>query len=233
MRRRPANTIPPIIACLLLVCACTRPAVAPKGLAFQEKADAVRDWENVAGRIADDMVRYGLLPNPANPNVPPGAAASLPYYVKASSTDSLFLHEVRQSLQGEILRRGGAVASSPRSAAVIDLDFSIVPWPPRYRAPDGTGTAAGLAGGAAVLLANQAPLTPAAGFGILAGVGILADIARSMIPNTNTELAWEASITQGDRVVFDVRYPMYINDEDVSLYRPIVGPPAVQVVYRQ
>jgi hypothetical protein len=222
-----------IVVSLLMAPGCTRPAVAPKVPGFQEQADALRDWEMVARKIADDMASYGFLPNPTSP-----VRTYPPYYVRVSNAASPFLHEVRQSLQADILRRGGAVASTPNGAAVIALDYSIVQWSPRNRAPDGTGTAAGLAAGSAVLMANQAPLTPAAGFGILAGVGIAADIARTLIPNTDTELAWEASITQGDRIVFDVRYPMYIHDADVALYAgvtpvpPIVGPPPVQVLYR-
>jgi hypothetical protein len=76
-----------------------------------------------------------------------------------------------------------------------------------------------------VVLGNQAPLTPAAGFGLLAGAGIVADLLRTMTPNTNTEIAWGAAITVGNRVMFEVRYPMYIGDGDTALYIP--PPPRV------
>jgi hypothetical protein len=48
----------------------------------------------------------------------------------------------------------------------------------------------------------------------------------------SSEVAWEASITSGDRVIFDVRYPMYVSTLDTGLYtEPPVGPPAVQLQY--
>src|SRR6185503_5022160 len=114
-------------------------------------------------------------------------------YVNVSIPNSQFLHEVKQSLQGEILRNGGAVVRSPVGAAVIDLDVNVVQWPSRSRIPDGTGTALGLAGGTALVISRHAPLTAAAGFGLLAGAGILTDVVRALTPDTNTEIAWEAS----------------------------------------
>ena len=208
--------------------ACTRPAVAPKPLAFQQSADALRDWQAVAQQIALDMQRDGFLPDPLRPTA---AAPRQPYYVASTTPPSQFLQEVAQSLKGEILAHGGAVARTPFGAAVIDLDVDVVRWPPRDRVPDGTGTLLGLAGGTAVVLANQAPLTPAAGFGLLAGAGILADVLRTMTPNTNTEIAWGASIAIGNQVVFDVRYPMYIGDGDTDLYVEPSPPQLVQLRY--
>lgn len=208
-----------------LTAGCTRPAVAPKPPAFQQSAEALRDWQTVAKQIALDMQRDGFLPNPAQP----GAAPRPAYYVHTETPNSQFLQEVAQSLQAEILAHGGAVARSPFGAAELDLDVDVVHWPRGVRVPDGAGTVAGLAGGTAVVLGNQAPLTPAAGFGLLAGAGILADLLRSMTPNTNTEIAWGARITSGNRVVFDVRYPMYIGDGDTELYlgRPAIPPAQV------
>ena len=204
--------------------ACTRPAVAPKPLAFQQSADALRDWQAVAKQIALDMQRDGFLPGRLQSSA---AAPRQPYYIHVATARSQFLHEVAQSLKGEVLAHGGAVARTPFGAAEIDLDVDVVRWPPRDRVPDGTGTLTGLASGAAVVLANQSPLTPAAGFGLLAGAGILADVLRTMTPNTDTEIAWGAAITIGNQVVFDVRYPMYVADGDTDLY---VGPPPPQVV---
>ncbi|HVC63001.1 MAG TPA: hypothetical protein VND19_21890 [Acetobacteraceae bacterium] len=213
---------------------CTRPAVALKPPAFQQSADALRDWQAVAQQIALDMMYDGLLPDPASPNPAAASGWRTPFYVKIVTPRSQFLYEVAQSLEAEILRHGGAVVQSPVGAAEIDLDVDVVQWPPRDRLPDGTFTAAGFASGGAVVMANEAPLTPAAGFGVLAGAGILADLLRTMTPDTNTEIAWGASIAEGNRIVFAVRYPMYIADADVSLYTgsvPPAGPPLVQLRY--
>ena len=214
------------IAIASLLAGCSRPAVAPKPPAFQQSAEALRDWQAVAKQIALDMQRDGFLPSPSQPASVPRP----PYYVRVARSDSQFLREVAESLNAEILSHGGAVSSVPGAGAELDLDVDVVRWSPRDAAPDGTGTIAGLAGGTAVLLANQPPLPPAAGFGILAGAGILADILRTMTPNTNTEIAWGASIRSGNRIVFDVRYPMYIADADKPMYVPDPPPPPVQVV---
>lgn len=205
---------------------CTRPAVALNPPGFQKEAYALRDWEDVAQHIANDMQHDGFLPNPIQPNAPPPRWA---YYVNVTTPHSQFLREVADSLKGDILARGGAVSSTPFNAAEIDLNVDVVRWPARHRAPDGVATAAGLASGTGVLVANADPITPAGAFGVLAGAGIAADLIREMVPNTDTEVAWGASITMGNRVVFDVRYPMYIGDDDVALYHQ-TPPWPVQVV---
>ncbi len=130
-------------------------------------------------------------------------------------------------------QHGGSIAATQPGAAVITLDVDVVHWQPGPRAPDGLGTELGLASGTAVVLANQAPLTPAAGFGLLAGAGVVSDLLRTMTPNTNTEIAWGASIAENNRVVFDVRYPMYIHPGDVDLYVSPRPPQLVQLRYAQ
>jgi hypothetical protein len=148
------------VAFVGLIAGCTRPAVALKPPAFQGSADAVRDWEAVAQQIALDMMHGGLLPDPTNPDSAAASGWRTPFYVNVVTPRSQFLYEVAQSLEAEILRHGGIVVRSPVGAAEIDLDVDVVQWPPRDRLPDGTFTAAGLAGGAAVVMGNQAPLTP-------------------------------------------------------------------------
>lgn len=227
------TSLPILIASLAvagLTGGCTRPAVALNPPGFQKEAYALRDWEDVAQHIANDMQRDGFLPDPAHPGRTPPRWA---YYIAVKTPHSQFLREVADSLKGDILARGGAVSSTPFKAAEIDLDVDVVKWPARHRAPDGVGTAAGLAGGTAVLAANADPITPAAGFGLLAGAGVVSDLLREMVPNTDTEVAWGASITEGNRVVFDVRYPMYVGDDDVALYHrtPLRPAQVVQLRY--
>jgi hypothetical protein len=164
-----------------------RPVVAQKWPGFEEKADAIRDWQVVAHQIAIDMIRRSLLPDPYSRTANAPLAPSRPYYISVAIPSSKFLHEVRQSLQSEILWVGGAVASSEAGAIPIKLDADVVYWP------------------SAVALHDGAPAT---------------------------EVAWEASITWGDRVIFDVRYPMYVSEVDVPHYAAApVGPPPVRLSY--
>jgi len=224
------STLPILFAVLTapgLTSGCTRPAVAPEAPALQKQAWALRDWQDVARQIATDMQRDGFLPSLTRPELPP---PRVPYFIKVRTADSKFLHEVGESLKSEILARGGAVASTAYGAAEIDLDVDVVHWPARHRAPDAIGTEMGLASGTGVLLANAAPLTPAEGFGLLAGAGLVSDLLRTMTPTTDTEIAWGASITMGNRVVFEVRYPMYVGDHDDYLYHQ-EPPQIVQLRY--
>jgi hypothetical protein len=194
---------------------CTEPAVMPKAPAFQDSAVTARDWATVAAEIADEMAARGLLPNPlaAHPAPPPAYA----YYVRVAAPDSRFLHAVARDLQSEILHRGGTVTVSPVGAMVINLDVDVVRWSGEHY-PGGTGTIAGLAAGTGILLANAAPLTPAAGFGIVSGAGIVSDLLAATTPHTNVEAVWQASAILGDRLAFDITRPIYVGAGDAPLY---------------
>jgi len=179
--------VAPALMCCLLMAGCARPAVAIKFSGTQQEANAVHDWQRVARQIADDMVARGLLPDPRQPAAPRTPAEQQPYYVAVATPSPPFLHEVRQSLQGEILDHGGTVAQSPFGAQVIDLNADLVQFP----------SAAGYYDGA-----------------------------------PSTEVSWEASMHRDGRVTFDVRYPMYVSERDVSNYTPPpVGPAPVQLRY--
>lgn len=224
------SSLPLVLAALAaaaLTSGCTRPAVALKPPAFQQEAYAVRDWQHVARHIAMDMERDGFLPDPARPHV---RYAHLPYFVDVVTPRSQFLHEVAASLESAILAHGGQVARTPVGAAVIDLSVDVVRWPSPPPAFEGFGTVAGLASGTGVLVAGAGPITPVGGFGLLAGAGIASDLLRVMSPNTDTEVAWGAKIALGNRIVFDVRYPMYIGHYDTNLYESPPPPPPPQVV---
>lgn len=172
------------LACTTALIGCARPPVELKTPAPQPEADATWDWQNVARQIALDMSQRGLLP--ASPTSASETHKS-PYFIKVTGPSSAFLHEARQSLQTEILRRGGAVSDTSAGAVTISLTSDLVYWPSAHLHHDG------------------AP---------------------------SSEVAWEASITSGDQVIFDVRYPMYVSTLDTGLYTdPPVGPPAVQLQY--
>lgn len=208
------HLLPLALTCFLM--GCNMPAVAPKAPAFQDSAVTVRDWDSVAQQIADEMVQRGLLPGPLNPQSP--TPPRYPYYVNVTAPDSPFLNEVSQALQSEILHRGGTVTVSPVGAMVLNLDVDVIQWGGN-RYPGGLGTLTGLAAGTGILLGNAGPLSPAAGFGIAAGAGIAADAIVAMTPHTNVEAVWQASALMGDKLVFDIRRPIYIDAQDVPLHR--------------
>lgn len=192
------------------------PAVAPKAPAFQDSAVTVRDWDGVAQQIADEMVGRGLLPNPLVPQAPPPPPYS--YYIALSAPDSPFLHEVQAELQSEILHRGGIVTTSPVGAMIINLDVDVLRWGGPHRYPGGLLTVGGLAAGTGILLANAAPLSPAAGFGVAAGAGLAADLLVAATPRTNVEAVWQATILMGDKLMLDIRHPIYVGEWDIPLH---------------
>lgn len=231
------------LAAVCIIAGCTRPAVEAKQPGFQPSEDSLRDWNVVAQQVAAQMTQRGLLADPTLPQ--PQTAPPVPslYYINVIAPGSTFLHEVRQALQGEIIRRGGVVARSPVGAVVVNLDIDVVAWGVPQRGTGGLGTLVGLATGTGILLANDGRLSPAAGFGIAAGAGIAADVIGSMAPMTNVEGMWEATILKDDQVVMDARAPIYINPNDVALYgsrtrfspmtsfQPIVATAAVRLRY--
>lgn len=211
----PAKILLPL-ALMCLLAGCNMPAVAPKPPAFQDSTVTVRDWDGVAQQIADEMAARGLLPDPANPQS--ATQPRYPYYINVAAPDSPFLHEVSEQLQSEILHRGGTVTLSPVGAMAINLDVDVVRWGGR-RYPGGLGTITGLATGTGILLANNGPLSPAAGFGVATGAGIVADAIFAATPRTNVEAVWQASAMMGDRLVFDIRRPIYVGEQDVPLHK--------------
>ncbi len=209
-----ARCLPPVLL-LCLLANCSMPAVALKPPAFQDSVVTVRDWRGVADQIANEMVIRGLLPDPPNPQ-----AASQPRYadyINIVAPDSAFLHEVAAQLQSKILHRGGTITVSPVGATVINLDVDVIRWS-GHRFPGGGGTIAGLAAGTGVLLANGGPLSSAEGFGIATGVGMAADLVAAITPRTNVEAVWQASVLVGDKLVLDIRRPIYINPGDIPLH---------------
>ena len=209
-----------VLVGLVIVGGCTQPAVAPKAPSFQASENTARDWNTVAGRIANLMSERGYLAPPANLKMPtPQTPVSYGrFFVNVVAPGSTFLHEVRAGLQTEILARGGTVSRSPADAAVVNLDVDVVHWGPRTNGTGGLGTVAGLATGAAILLASGGPYSSASGFGIAAGTGIAVDAILSLVPDTNVEAVWEASILRGGEVLMEVSGPVYVGRYDAPLY---------------
>jgi hypothetical protein len=114
------------VVALLAVAGCAAPSVAPRPAQQQAAAAYLRDWNAVGIRIADEMERYALLPNRRT-----GAPADPQYrafHIHVTSPGSAFLAAVRDSLETEILDRGGQVARLPAGATVINLEAHVVRW---------------------------------------------------------------------------------------------------------
>lgn len=236
-----------VLGAAALVGGCNQPAVALKPFAFQESANTFRDWDRVAHRIATEMVVRGLLP---------GDGMLFPQlYIHLVRPDATFLREASHQLQSDILHAGGQVARSPAGASVINLDVDFVKWSPRDKPPGAYFSALGAAAGTSLLLATTLPDGTAVhhhGFGagaarmgasdalLASGAGIIAaglitDTLIALTPTMNAEAIWEASIVSPDRVLFDIREPIYIREGDIPFYYgnvqlaqvPSPGPPAL------
>ena len=121
-----------LIIILPLLSGCARPAVVPKPFAFQERENALRDWELISTKIADSLSDHGLLP-PHDPGKPPAPPILMPgqFYVHVQAPLSTFLRQVADALEAEILARGGQVSRSPANSIVVNLDIQAV----RFDAP--------------------------------------------------------------------------------------------------
>jgi hypothetical protein len=204
------------ITCLLG--GCNQPAVSLKAPAFQSSENTVRDWNDVAHKVASEMALRGLLPSPGlsvSPNV-------RPVYVRVQAPDSTFLHEVADELAADILNSGASLALTPSGATVVNLDVDFVRWSPRDKPPGLLGSAAAVAAIPGIVIAASVPMSTwaaadAAAFSA-AGLGLLTDAVIAMTPMTNAEAIWKATIITGDRVVMKLREPVYIRDADIPLY---------------
>src|ERR1700760_2109183 len=89
-----------------LLTGCNQPAVMLKPPAFQSSENTVRDWHDIARRIASGMESLGLLPTGVGP-AQDVATAWKPIFVRVQAPDSAFVRDVATELEGDILRSGG------------------------------------------------------------------------------------------------------------------------------
>jgi hypothetical protein len=195
----------------VLAAGCSAPAVAPKPPTFQQSGTHISDWNRVAARIADGLQRSGYLAVPGSP--------ANTFHVRAMMADSTFLQGVRQSLEGEIMRRGGMVERSAGRAIVVNLDVDIVRWGGRLPRPGGLQSAAGAVVGLGIMIGDAAPLTAFEGALAVTALGVIGDIAETVTPRFEAEAAWTATIHDGERLAFQMREPMYIHANDVPIYQ--------------
>lgn len=207
------------VTCLLA--GCNQPAVTLKPPAFQDSENTVRDWNDVAARIAAEMTARGYLPGPERPPTP-DVMPPMPVFIRVQAPDSAFVRAVADKLEDDVLRDGGTVARTPAGATVVNLDVNFVRWGPRDKPPGLLGTAAGLLSVAPIVIGASQPMSPwtaadAASFTAV-GVGALVDAAIAMTPTMNAEAIWKASIVTNDRVVMMLQAPVYIRAPDIPLY---------------
>lgn len=129
-----------VLAALFSLAACADPPVGPHTFATQRAATSMHSWNEVARTMVGAMERQGLLPDPNNPanSTPP----ERPFFVHVTVPGSAFLAFVKDSLETEIMDRGGRIAVRPQGATVLNLEVEAVRW-----SAGGTGGVAGVGGG--------------------------------------------------------------------------------------
>jgi hypothetical protein len=180
-----------VAACALA--GCSQPAVPLKRPAFQTSENSIRDWNEVAHRIADQMTARGLLPIPGQPQ-PAFGATVRPVYIRVQAPDSAFLHQVATQLESIIILTGAVVARAPAEATVVNLDVDFIRW-------SGGGTTIG-------------PLYEAAAI----AVGAFTDTVVAFVPTSRTEIVWQATIVADDQVLMNLHDKAYIREDDIPLY---------------
>lgn len=113
-------------ACILA--GCHQPMVTPKLPSFQSREVTVRDWKIAADDVASELASLDLVPTQWRPQFAGGPQR--PVFVQVAEPTSVFLREVVDELQAQILRRGGVIANNPAHATVVTLDVDIVRWTP-------------------------------------------------------------------------------------------------------
>jgi hypothetical protein len=204
-----------------LLIGCNQPAVMLKPPAFQSSENTVRDWHDIAQRIASGIESIGLLPTGVGP-APDMATTWKPIFVRVQAPDSAFVRDVAAELEGDILRSGGMVARSPTGATVVNLDVDFVRWGPRDKPPGLVGTKAAMLSIPAIVVAASLPMSTwvaadAAAFTAL-GMGAFIDADIALTPTMNAEAIWQATIVTDDRVIMKLQEAVYIRAPDIPLY---------------
>jgi hypothetical protein len=208
---------------LALLAGCNQPAVAPKLPAFQSSENTVRDWNDVAHKIALQMAQRGLLPFGVNGQARPmNSAPTPPVFVRNQAPGSAFIQHVGHELESEILVLGGTVARTPEGATVVNLDVDFVKWGPRDKPPGLAGALGGVASIPGIVIGASLPMstwTAANAAGLSAvGLGMFADTIVALTPTMNAEAIWQATIVTNDRVLMRLQEPVYVRAPDLALY---------------
>lgn len=190
-------------------------------------------WNDIAHRIAVELTALGLAPTLPSldaaqlPPAPSGRSVlpawpPRPVYVRVQAPDSAFVRQVADTLENDILRRGGIVARTPAGATVVNLDVDFVRWGPRDKPPGLTGTTAAIAAIPGIIIGDNLPMSTwsLGDTGIFAalGYGAALDLLVAMYPTMNAEAIWKATIVTDDRVVMKLEQPVYIRAKDIPLY---------------
>jgi hypothetical protein len=210
------------LTAVLFLAGCNQPAVSLKAPAFQSSENTVRDWDDVAHRIALEMTSIGLIApiTPTQPAAPP--PPTRPVFVRVQAPDSAFIQEVASQLESDIQRAGTIVARIPAGATVVNLDVDFVRWSPRDKPPGLTATAAAIYGLPALVIGDSTPMSTWTAADAAAstafGLGILTDTLIALTPTMNAEAIWKATIVVNNQVVMSLHQPVYVRAGDIALY---------------
>ncbi len=204
-----------------LLASCNQPAVMPKAPAFQSSENTIRDWNEIADRIATDLAARGLLPTSARLGAA-DATEMRPIFIRIQAPDSAFVQHVAARLESDVLQSGGVLSRGPAGATVVNLDIDFVRWGPRDKPPGLGGTVAAVAAIPGIVIGASAPMSTwtaadAAAFTAL-GLGALYDTTVALTPTMNAEAVWQATIVTNDRVIMKLQDQIYVRAPDIPLY---------------
>jgi hypothetical protein len=204
-----------------LLAGCNQPAVTLKAPAFQSSENTVRDWNDIADKIASGLMTSGLIATTTQPGLATEATAK-PVFVNVQALDSAFIQQVAARLGSDLLEKGVVLARTPAGATVVNLDANFVRWGPRDKPPGMVGTLAALSAIPAVVIGTSVPMSTwtAADAGAFTGLGMGAffDLLIAATPTMNAEVVWQAVVVTDDRVVLALQEPVYIRAPDIPLY---------------
>jgi hypothetical protein len=204
-----------------LLAGCNQPAVTPKPPAFQSSENTVRDWNDIADKIASSLIASGLITT-TTPSTLGGETTTKPVFIYAQAPDSAFIQQVAARLESDLLQNGAVLARNAAGATVVNLDVNFVRWGPRDKPPGLAGTLAAVSAIPGIVIGASVPMSTwtaadAAAFTAL-GMGALYDLVIASTPTMNAEAVWQAVVMTKDRVVLKLQEPVYIRAPDIPLY---------------
>ena len=202
---------------------CNQPAVTPKLPAFQSSENTVRDWNDVADRIASQLGMVGLIPAAGTTAAPSGR----PIYIKLQAPDSAFVRSIAERLEADIMQAGGTISRRASDATVVNLDVNFIAWGPRDKPPGLLGTTAGILAIPPIVIGDSSPMSTWSAANAYAfaavGIGMLTDLVIAVTPTMNAEAIVSATVVSNDQVIMKYSAPLYVRANDLPLYAKSVS----------
>lgn len=195
---------------------CQTPAVAPKPLTFQSRADVVSDWERLAYRMIDrypfgDMNWQSAKFAERFP--PPGggvdsAPGAVPFFVTYASADACghvsscseaesdFAKAFKTLLEKALIDRGYTVVQNPAGAVIVQFYAQSFLYDSRHNSHlFESATVWTVLGGIGYQLRNIASVDT--GFAAAAGLAPLVDTLRTLDDKTDAEVLVSITVADG------------------------------------